>query len=124
MMLEKFIECLASRARAFGFQRTRLVGLFHVGCDGIFPPRLPSGAFPDETRGTRSAFRSTLDRLLAFAESRPVTAVVGCHIEMTTQPGVDYPIRTTYHPPGKGGGDGRDPVTGRTTAAPADPGRP
>jgi hydroxyacylglutathione hydrolase len=24
--------------------------------------------------------------------------VLGCHIEMTSQPGVDYPIRTTYQP--------------------------
>nr|BFE78242.1 hypothetical protein GCM10020093_008430 [Planobispora longispora] len=24
--------------------------------------------------------------------------MLGCHIEMTRQPGVDYPIRTTYQP--------------------------
>jgi hydroxyacylglutathione hydrolase len=45
-----------------------------------------------------SAFRDTVDRLIAFAGSRPVTHVLGCHIEMTNQPGVDYPVRTTYQP--------------------------
>jgi len=45
-----------------------------------------------------SAFRDTIDRLITFAGTRPVTHVLGCHIEMTSQPGVDYPIRTTYQP--------------------------
>ncbi|MEO5981763.1 MAG: MBL fold metallo-hydrolase [Pedococcus sp.] len=45
-----------------------------------------------------AAFRATLDSLVAVAESRPVTAVVGCHIEMTRTPGVDYPRGTTYQP--------------------------
>jgi hydroxyacylglutathione hydrolase len=45
-----------------------------------------------------SAFRDTIDRMTAFAEGRPVTHVLGCHIEMTNRPGVDYPVRTTYQP--------------------------
>ncbi|TDC67085.1 MBL fold metallo-hydrolase [Micromonospora sp. KC207] len=44
------------------------------------------------------AFRDTIERLVRFAESRPVSHVLGCHIEMTTEPGVDYPIRTVYQP--------------------------
>ena len=36
--------------------------------------------------------------MIAFCETRPVTYVLGCHIEMTRRPGVDYPIRTTYQP--------------------------
>ncbi|GIH95986.1 MBL fold metallo-hydrolase [Planobispora siamensis] len=44
------------------------------------------------------AFTRTIDRLVDFAAARPVTHVLGCHIEMTTRPGVDYPIRTTYQP--------------------------
>ncbi|GII04079.1 hypothetical protein Pta02_60870 [Planobispora takensis] len=44
------------------------------------------------------AFTRTVDRLIDFAAARPVTHVLGCHIEMTTRPGVDYPIRTTYQP--------------------------
>jgi glyoxylase-like metal-dependent hydrolase (beta-lactamase superfamily II) len=45
-----------------------------------------------------AAFVRTVDRLVDFAAARPVTHVLGCHIEMTTEPGVDYPIRTTYQP--------------------------
>ncbi len=46
----------------------------------------------------RVAFAATIDRLVRFSERREVSAVVGCHIEMTQQPGVDYPVRTTYQP--------------------------
>lgn len=45
-----------------------------------------------------SAFARTIDRLIEFCEHRPVTHVLGCHIEMTTEPGVDYPVRTTCQP--------------------------
>lgn len=45
-----------------------------------------------------AAFGRTVDRLIAFADARPVSHVLGCHIEMTTRPGVDYPIRTTRQP--------------------------
>ena len=44
------------------------------------------------------AFVRTIDRLIEFCDRRPVTHLLGCHIEMTRQPGVDYPIRTTYQP--------------------------
>ncbi|MFG2291942.1 MBL fold metallo-hydrolase [Streptomyces sp. NPDC048603] len=45
-----------------------------------------------------AAFTRTIDRLIEFSAHRPVTHVLGCHIEMTREPGVDYPIRTTYQP--------------------------
>ncbi|MFF9768322.1 MBL fold metallo-hydrolase [Streptomyces sp. NPDC014636] len=45
-----------------------------------------------------AAFGRTVDRLIAFADTRPITHVLGCHIEMTGQDGVDYPVRTTYQP--------------------------
>ena len=45
-----------------------------------------------------AAFVDSLDALLSFAESRDVTHVVGCHIEMTTTPEVDYPVGTRYQP--------------------------
>jgi glyoxylase-like metal-dependent hydrolase (beta-lactamase superfamily II) len=45
-----------------------------------------------------SAFRDTIDRLIAFAATRPITHILGCHIEMTNEPGVDYPVLTTYQP--------------------------
>ncbi|MEU6773674.1 MBL fold metallo-hydrolase [Streptomyces sp. NPDC046759] len=46
----------------------------------------------------RPAFARTIDRLIDFCARRPVTHVLGCHIEMTDEPGVDYPVRTTYQP--------------------------
>lgn len=45
-----------------------------------------------------AAFSDSLDRLIEFAATHRVSHVLGCHIEMTTQPGVDYPVRTTYQP--------------------------
>jgi glyoxylase-like metal-dependent hydrolase (beta-lactamase superfamily II) len=45
-----------------------------------------------------AAYRATIDRLVRFARSRPITHILGCHIEMTRQRGVDYPVRTTYQP--------------------------
>ncbi|KAB2340607.1 MBL fold metallo-hydrolase [Actinomadura rudentiformis] len=44
------------------------------------------------------AFARTIDRLIDFCEHRTVTHVLGCHIEMTRQPGVDYPVRTVHQP--------------------------
>ncbi|WP_223243542.1 hypothetical protein [Streptomyces sp. CBMA123] len=58
--------------------------------DTVYPGRLYTDDWP--------AFGRTVERLVRFAESRPVTHVLGCHIEMTREPGVDYPIRTTYQP--------------------------
>ncbi|GAB0108051.1 hypothetical protein JMUB6875_70540 [Nocardia sp. JMUB6875] len=45
-----------------------------------------------------AAFTRSIDRLIEFCDRRPVTHILGCHIEMTTEPGVDYPVRTTYQP--------------------------
>ena len=44
------------------------------------------------------AFTRSVDRLVDFCQSHPVVHVIGCHIEMTTVPGVDYPRLTTYQP--------------------------
>jgi hydroxyacylglutathione hydrolase len=43
-------------------------------------------------------FVASADRLVDFAASRPVRHVMGCHIEMTRTPGVDYPMGATYQP--------------------------
>jgi hydroxyacylglutathione hydrolase len=58
--------------------------------DTVYPGRLYIEDWP--------AFTRTIDRLIDFADRRPVTHVLGCHIEMTSEPGVDYLIRTTYQP--------------------------
>jgi hydroxyacylglutathione hydrolase len=58
--------------------------------DTVYPGRLYAFDFP--------AFLASLDRLVTFAQARPVTHVMGCHIEMTTTPGRDYPLGTKYQP--------------------------
>jgi len=45
-----------------------------------------------------AAFVDSLDRLVELSEQYPVSWVMGCHIEMTQTPGVDYPIGTRYQP--------------------------
>lgn len=43
-------------------------------------------------------FQDSMDRMVEFAARRDVRQVMGCHIEMTTTPGVDYPIGTVDQP--------------------------
>ena len=43
-------------------------------------------------------FAASMDRMVEFAASRPVTHVLGCHIEMTRVPGRDFPLGATYQP--------------------------
>ena len=45
-----------------------------------------------------AAFAATMDRMVAFAGTRPVTHVLGCHVEMTGRPGRDFPLGATYQP--------------------------
>ncbi|PVZ58448.1 MBL fold metallo-hydrolase [Arthrobacter sp. H-02-3] len=58
--------------------------------DTVYPGRLYIQDWP--------AFVRTIDRLIVFCRTRPVTHILGCHIEMSREPGVDYPIFTTYQP--------------------------
>ena len=66
----------------------------YTGClltgDTVYPGRIYIQDWP--------AFARTIDRLIGFCSTRPVTHVLGCHIEMSREPGVDYPIFTTYQP--------------------------
>lgn len=64
-------------------------GLLFTG-DTVIPGRLYAFDFPQ--------FVASLDRMVALAESRPVTHVLGCHVEMASQPGRDYPLGATYQP--------------------------
>jgi len=63
---------------------------FMVTGDTVYPGRLYVEDMP--------AFLASLDRLVGLARSRGVTAVVGCHIEMSRTPGRDYPIGSTWQP--------------------------
>jgi hydroxyacylglutathione hydrolase len=58
--------------------------------DTVYPGRLYVEDMP--------AFVDSLDRLVQMASTRPVTYVLGCHIEMSRHPGVDYPIGSTHQP--------------------------
>ncbi|MET8161024.1 MBL fold metallo-hydrolase [Sphaerisporangium sp. NPDC005289] len=58
--------------------------------DTVLPGRLYAFDFP--------AYLATLDRLVAFAETHPVAHVLGCHVEMTSHPGRDYPLGAAYQP--------------------------
>jgi hydroxyacylglutathione hydrolase len=58
--------------------------------DTVYPGRLYAFDMP--------AFVTSLDRLAAFAAERPVTHVMGCHIEMSKRPGRDYPFGAKYQP--------------------------
>lgn len=58
--------------------------------DTVYPGRLYVPDFP--------GFLDTVDRLVLLSGRRPVTHVMGCHIEMTCEPGLDYPIGATYQP--------------------------
>lgn len=44
------------------------------------------------------AYRVSIARLVDFTRERPVSWILGAHIEMSTEAGVDYPVRTTYQP--------------------------
>jgi hydroxyacylglutathione hydrolase len=44
------------------------------------------------------AFLTSLDRLVRFAERRPVTYLLGGHVEMRRAAGRDYPIGARYQP--------------------------
>jgi glyoxylase-like metal-dependent hydrolase (beta-lactamase superfamily II) len=45
-----------------------------------------------------AAFRASIDRLVAFTSAHDVTHILGCHIENTRTPYVDYPEGTTFQP--------------------------
>ena len=40
----------------------------------------------------------SIGRLVDWCARRPVTYLLGCHIEMTATPGVDYPAGWSYQP--------------------------
>jgi glyoxylase-like metal-dependent hydrolase (beta-lactamase superfamily II) len=58
--------------------------------DSVYPGRLYAFDMP--------AFVASTDRLVEFADARPVSHVMGCHIEMSRRPGRDYPMGTKYQP--------------------------
>jgi glyoxylase-like metal-dependent hydrolase (beta-lactamase superfamily II) len=64
-------------------------GILFTG-DTVYPGRLYVEDMPQ--------YLATLERLAAFATARPVTWLMGCHIEMSRTPGADYPLGAQQHP--------------------------
>jgi glyoxylase-like metal-dependent hydrolase (beta-lactamase superfamily II) len=67
----------------------RATGILLTG-DHLYPGRLYVADFAAYVASTR--------RLVEFTATRPVAHVLGCHIEQSSTPYVDYPVRTTYQP--------------------------
>ena len=44
------------------------------------------------------AFKASVAKLQRFSQQHPVTAIMGTHIEMSNQPGKDYPSGSTWQP--------------------------
>jgi len=55
---------------------------------------LPGRLYVDD----HAVFLASMDRLVEFVRTRPVTHVMGCHIEMGREPGRDFPLGATYQP--------------------------
>jgi glyoxylase-like metal-dependent hydrolase (beta-lactamase superfamily II) len=45
-----------------------------------------------------SAFADSVERLIAFTDTHPISHILGCHVEMSIYPKLDYLIRTSYQP--------------------------
>ena len=67
----------------------RYTGILFTG-DTVYPGRLYVFDWP--------AFARSIDRLAGWCAQRPVSHLLGCHIEMTRTPGQDYPVGWTYQP--------------------------
>ena len=63
---------------------------FLLAGDNVLPGRIYAFDFP--------AYLASIERTVEFASTRQVTHVMGCHIEMTRQPGRDYPLGCPYQP--------------------------
>jgi glyoxylase-like metal-dependent hydrolase (beta-lactamase superfamily II) len=87
----RVLDCLATpghheAAVTFYDRYTRLL----LTGDTVYPGRLYVFDWP--------AFVHSVGRLAQWCEQHPVSWVLGCHIEMSTSPGVDYPVGWTYQP--------------------------
>src|SRR5260370_32618899 len=67
----------------------RQTAILHTG-DHLYPGRLYVTDFP--------AYEASTRRLVEFTATRPVAHIVGCHIEQSAPPFIDYPVGTTYQP--------------------------
>jgi hydroxyacylglutathione hydrolase len=67
----------------------RRTGILLSG-DTLYPGRLYVSDFP--------AFSASIQRLVDFTRDKPVAHVLGCHVEESRTPFLDYPVGTKYQP--------------------------
>jgi glyoxylase-like metal-dependent hydrolase (beta-lactamase superfamily II) len=67
----------------------RQTGILFTG-DSLYPGRIYVRDF--------DAFVRSNQRLVDFTRGRPVTHILGCHIEQSSTPYLDYPVGTAYQP--------------------------
>lgn len=67
----------------------RRTGILLTG-DSLYPGRLYISDYP--------SFLESMRRLVRFTADKPVTHILGCHIEQSATPYVDYPVGTRYQP--------------------------
>ena len=67
----------------------RRTGVLLTG-DSLYPGRLYVADF--------AAYSASIQRLVDFTRDKPVAHILGNHIEQTSTPYLDYPIRTKYQP--------------------------
>lgn len=67
----------------------RQTGITLMG-DNLYPGRLYVRDF--------AIFKASTERLIAFLEGKPVSYILGNHIEQTRTPFKDFPIGSIYHP--------------------------
>jgi hydroxyacylglutathione hydrolase len=67
----------------------RATGIVLTG-DNLYPGRLYISDFP--------TYQASTERLITFLQGKPVTHILGNHIEETSTPFKDFPIGSIYHP--------------------------
>ena len=58
--------------------------------DSLYPGRLYVSDFP--------AYLASMKRLVDFTADKPIAHILGCHVEQSSTPYVDYPTGTVYQP--------------------------
>ncbi len=64
--------------------------------DSLYPGRLY--VFGAVSGGNWPIYQESMQRLVAFLDDKPVCWVLGTHVEMTDQAGIDFPIGAAAHP--------------------------
>jgi hydroxyacylglutathione hydrolase len=67
----------------------RWTGFLFTG-DTVLPGRL----YVEDT----ATFLASMNRMVEFAAARDVTQVMGCHVEISSRPGRDFPLGAIYQP--------------------------